>query len=241
MASTAVTHDAHGHDDHGHGKPNHPYHLVDPSPWPLVGSMSALLLTGGGVMWMHGVADGPVGRRCWASSACSTPCSAGGATCSRESASGAHTRRRVQGPPRRHGAVHRLGGVLLLRLLLGVLLGCSLPADDDRDLLAAGGHRAGPDLGHPVPEHADPAAVRRHGDLGASCGQGGRPADRVQGAAAHGGAGPDLHRLPDLRVCRADPRGLHALRTRSSARPSTWRPASTACTCRSARSSSPSA
>ena len=59
MASTAATHDDHGHDGHGHGKPNHPYHLVDPSPWPLVGSLSALLLTGGGVMWMHGVAIGP--------------------------------------------------------------------------------------------------------------------------------------------------------------------------------------
>ena len=58
MASTAATHDDHA-GGHGHGKPNHPYHLVDPSPWPLVGSLSALLLTGGGVMWMHGVAAGP--------------------------------------------------------------------------------------------------------------------------------------------------------------------------------------
>ena len=58
MASTAATHDDHAHAGHGHGKPNHPYHLVDPSPWPLVGSMSALLLTSGGVMWMHGVGIG---------------------------------------------------------------------------------------------------------------------------------------------------------------------------------------
>ena len=42
-----------------HHGPNHPYHLVDPSPWPLIGSFSALLLTGGGVMWMHGAAIGP--------------------------------------------------------------------------------------------------------------------------------------------------------------------------------------
>ena len=42
-----------------HGKPDHPYHLVDPSPWPLVGAPAALLLTGGGVIWMHGVAIGP--------------------------------------------------------------------------------------------------------------------------------------------------------------------------------------
>ena len=76
-----------------------PYHLVDPSPWPLVGSMSALLLTGGGVMWMHEHAW-PLGRCCWASSACSTPCSAGGATCCSESAHGRPHRRGVQGPAR---------------------------------------------------------------------------------------------------------------------------------------------
>lgn len=39
---------------HGHGGPHHQYHLVDPSPWPLVGSIVAGLLTGGAVMWMHG-------------------------------------------------------------------------------------------------------------------------------------------------------------------------------------------
>ena len=36
------------------GTPNHQYHLVNPSVWPLVGSFSALALTGGGVMWFHG-------------------------------------------------------------------------------------------------------------------------------------------------------------------------------------------
>ena len=39
---------------------NHDYHLVDPDPWPLIGSMSALFLTGGGVMWMHDNRFGPV-------------------------------------------------------------------------------------------------------------------------------------------------------------------------------------
>jgi len=31
----------------------HPYHLVDPSPWPLLVSMSALTMTTGLVMWFH--------------------------------------------------------------------------------------------------------------------------------------------------------------------------------------------
>ena len=33
----------------------HDYHLVNPSPWPLVGSIAALALTMGGVMWMKGL------------------------------------------------------------------------------------------------------------------------------------------------------------------------------------------
>jgi len=37
----------------GHG-PKHPYHLVDPSPWPLAGAFSAGLLATGGVVYMHG-------------------------------------------------------------------------------------------------------------------------------------------------------------------------------------------
>ncbi len=40
------------------GAKNHPYHILPPSVWPFVGSMSALLLTGGGVLWMH---DNPAG------------------------------------------------------------------------------------------------------------------------------------------------------------------------------------
>ena len=33
---------------------NHDYHLVDPSPWPFVGSISAFVLAVGAVTWMHG-------------------------------------------------------------------------------------------------------------------------------------------------------------------------------------------
>lgn len=38
----------------------HPYHLVDVSPWPLVGALSALILTIGGVMSMHSYKHGPL-------------------------------------------------------------------------------------------------------------------------------------------------------------------------------------
>ena len=32
---------------------SHSYHLVDPSPWPIAGSLGALATTVGGVMFMH--------------------------------------------------------------------------------------------------------------------------------------------------------------------------------------------
>jgi heme/copper-type cytochrome/quinol oxidase subunit 3 len=32
---------------------NHPFHMVEPSPWPFVGSLAALLLGIGGVLFMH--------------------------------------------------------------------------------------------------------------------------------------------------------------------------------------------
>jgi cytochrome c oxidase subunit III len=37
-----------------HAAHKHPYHLVDPSPWPIVGSAAAGILFGGAVYWMHG-------------------------------------------------------------------------------------------------------------------------------------------------------------------------------------------
>ena len=32
---------------------HHDYHLVDPSPWPIIGSISALILAVGAITWMH--------------------------------------------------------------------------------------------------------------------------------------------------------------------------------------------
>lgn len=38
----------------------HPFHIVDPSPWPLLGALSALMSTFGGTLCMHGYIGGPV-------------------------------------------------------------------------------------------------------------------------------------------------------------------------------------
>src|SRR5260370_13046155 len=37
-----------------HAPPKHPYHLVAPSIWPLLGAVAAGLITTGGVLYMHG-------------------------------------------------------------------------------------------------------------------------------------------------------------------------------------------
>jgi len=37
---------------------NHPFHLVDSSPWPLFGSISALSVTLGTVLFLHGYSKG---------------------------------------------------------------------------------------------------------------------------------------------------------------------------------------
>jgi cytochrome c oxidase subunit 3 len=36
----------------------HSFHLVDPSPWPIISAFSALMLTVGTVMYMHGYKGG---------------------------------------------------------------------------------------------------------------------------------------------------------------------------------------
>src|SRR3954452_9058889 len=43
-----------------HAKPHHDYHLVDPSPWPIVGSISVFILAVGAIAWMrHAFAAAP--------------------------------------------------------------------------------------------------------------------------------------------------------------------------------------
>src|SRR5450631_1784209 len=41
-----------------HAKPNHDYHLVDPSPWPIFGAVSALIFAVGAIFWMKGLSIG---------------------------------------------------------------------------------------------------------------------------------------------------------------------------------------
>lgn len=45
-----------GHDHHSHQ--SHPYHLVNPSPWPALAAFALLASTMGGAMFMHGKSGG---------------------------------------------------------------------------------------------------------------------------------------------------------------------------------------
>jgi cytochrome c oxidase subunit 3 len=40
------------------GAKNHEYHILPPSPWPLIGAFAALFMAAGGIMWMHSYAYG---------------------------------------------------------------------------------------------------------------------------------------------------------------------------------------
>ncbi|WP_292051937.1 MULTISPECIES: cytochrome c oxidase subunit 3 [unclassified Brevundimonas] len=46
-----------------HAKPQHDYHLVDPSPWPLVTSMTVVVMLTGAVIWMKGMFGLPEGTK----------------------------------------------------------------------------------------------------------------------------------------------------------------------------------
>lgn len=41
-------------DHHADAAPKHPFHLVDPSPWPILAAISAGVLATGAVLYMHG-------------------------------------------------------------------------------------------------------------------------------------------------------------------------------------------
>ena len=41
---------------------HHDYHLVDPSPWPIVGSISAFIMAVGAITWMHHLIRGRADR-----------------------------------------------------------------------------------------------------------------------------------------------------------------------------------
>ena len=189
---------------------HHDYHLVDPSPWPAVGATSAFMMAFGGICWMHHhVLRGAAGVR------------------ARRDRHPLHlhrlvARRHPRGPirglphprgadlaPLRHDPVHRLRGDVLRRLVLGLFQHRAVSRRRARlrahghhpRRMAAAGHRDLQSLAPAAAQHADPAHLGHHGDLGASRAVGERPAGAEMGPGADHPARPHLHLRAGLRIC----------------------------------------
>ncbi len=149
----------------GHTPP-HPYHLVNPSPWPLVGAFGAFLMTFGAVRWWQG-SDRYV-LYAGLAVVLLTMFMWWRAVIHEAQVEKVHT------PTVRHGlrfgmALFITSEVMFLRRLLLGLLPQRLPDQSGGDPVAAGQYQADGHLGDSFPEYLAAAAVRFYRDLGASC------------------------------------------------------------------------
>ena len=193
---------------------HHDYHLVDPSPWPIVGSVAALVLAVGLISWMHKMYRGGAGRiRGRRDRRALHDVRVVARRHQRSRAQGRSHPRGADLAPLRHDPVHRLGSDVLRRLVLGLFLqravsgrcGSRRAHRAVRRRVAAEGHRDLRSVAPAAAQHADPAHLRHHGDVGASRAAARRP----QGAEV----GPDLHHHPRRAVhlragLRIRPRGV---------------------------------
>ena len=214
---------------------HHDYHLVDPSPWPIVGSVSAFILAIGLISWMHKLyAAAPL---VFAAGAIGVLYTMVGLVARRHQRGRAQARSHPRGADLaslRHDPVHRLRGDVLRRVVLGLFLDRAVSGRHAsrrcaRDLLGGVWPPKGIetfDPWHlPLLEHADPAHLGHHRDLGASRAAARRPAGSEMGADLHHRC--SASRSPACRPTSTATR-LSTIRATSMARPSSWRPASTA-------------
>ena len=102
-------------------KAQHDYHLVDPSPWPIVGSISAFVLAVGAITWMHkSFAAAPLIFAAGALGVLYTMVELVARRDERGRASRRSHPRGAAQSPLRHDPVHRLGSDVLRRLVLGL-------------------------------------------------------------------------------------------------------------------------
>src|SRR5579862_4597860 len=149
--AASLAHDAAG--GHAVHAPKHPYHLVEPSPWPIVGAIAAGLLTGGGVLYMHGHGWALLiigllrARRHGRVVARRDP---------RGDVSGLPHADRAARHALWHGVVHRLGGDVFRRVFLGVL---RIEPVSGGWGVATQGHPSLRPIRVSVSEHTDPVVV----------------------------------------------------------------------------------
>ena len=183
---------------------HHDYHLVDPSPWPAVGATGAFIMAIGAINWMHSI--WPIWVMLAGMVVVLYTMFMWWRDVIRESHRGDHT------------------GVVQLHLRYGMLLfiasevmffvawfwaffDASLfpgEAIQEARLQVTGGEwpPKGIDSVRSVApaaaQHADPAHLGHHGDLGASCAAQQRPAGPGVGARPDGGARHAVHLRPGL-------------------------------------------
>ena len=108
------------------GTKNHDYHILPPDPWPIIGAFSSLALFGGAVMWMH---DNPYGMFVFLAGLLAVLVTffSWWSNTIKEAHAGDHTPVVSASPALRDDPVHRVGSDVLRRLVLGLLLGRSVP------------------------------------------------------------------------------------------------------------------
>ena len=215
---------------------NHDYHLVDPDPWPLIGAMrSAVALFGGAVMWMH---DNPYGKFIFVAGLLGVlvTMSSWWSNTIREAHTGYHTPV-VQ--------LHLRYGMILFIASEVMFFLAWFWAFFDASLFPSAVEAVGGQWPPKGIEVLDPWGFPLLNTMILLCS--GTTVTWAHHSLIHGDreglklgllltdpARPAVHQHPGLRV---HPRAVRASKAISTARPSSWRPASTASTSSSARSS----
>ena len=155
---------------------HHDYHLVDPSPWPVVGSISAFIMAVGAVAWMHKMfAGAPIVFGVGTIGVLYTFASWWGDVIREAQHKGDHTR--VVQLSHRYGMILFIASeVMFFVAWFWAYFNAALfPADPvhaTREALFGGvmaseGHRNIRPVAPAAAQHADPADLRHDGDLGA--------------------------------------------------------------------------
>ena len=234
---------------------HHDYHLVDPSPWPAVGSISAFIMAVGAITWMHHMTGAaPIIFFIGVIGVLYTMASWWTDVIREAQYKGDHTR--VVQISHRYGMILFIASEVMFfvawfwaffnrrcsrrtrftRPVMPFLDAAPAPrwAPAASRHLAAEGHRGVRSLASAAAQHAPAADLGHHGDLGAPCAPGKRPSGpEIRPVADHRArsiASPACRLTNTATRCSVSP-------ATSTARPSSWRPASTASMCWSARSS----
>ena len=151
---------------------HHDYHLVDPSPWPVVGSISAFIMAVGAIAWMHHMFSGaPIVFGIGTIGVLYTMASWWGDVIREAQYKGDHTR--VVQISHRYGMILFIASeVMFFVAWFWAYFDAALYPDSAityaKTAVLGGQWPPVPSVAHSAAQHADPADLGYHGDLGAS-------------------------------------------------------------------------